>query len=36
MPIMMSVYVSHNRIAFQLNKFFLKSVTLSPLEIYKI
>lgn len=27
MPIMMSVYVSHNRIAFQLNKKILKSVT---------
>lgn len=36
MPIMMSVYVSHNKIAFKLNKNFLKSVTLSPLEIYKI
>lgn len=36
MPIMMSVYVSHNKIAFKLNKIFLKSVTLSPLEIYKI
>lgn len=24
MPIMMSVYVSHNKIAFQLNKNFLK------------
>lgn len=36
MPIMMSVYVSHNKIAFKLNNFFLKSVTLSPLEIYKI
>lgn len=36
MPIMMSVYVSHNKIAFKLNKKKLKSVTLSPLEIYKI
>lgn len=36
MPIMMSAYVSHNKIAFQLNKKILKSVTLSPLEIYKI
>lgn len=36
MPIMMSVYVSHNKIAFQLDKKKFKSVILSPLEIYKI